>query len=252
MGLTDTNSGVMSACVCKVLCVGDPVMKVLPLFAVVYCSGVILILANAPQGPWTNGQTFWMNWGALALIGMFAMSAACATIRKVPETYRFSFVAVLVMVAAAGWTYRDNITKTVISVVADAAPLAAVADTSWSTALPRRWDGHFRANALVNGTTIDMLVDTGASVVLLRHIDAANSGIDMASLEFNVPILTANGKSHVASIILPEVNIGGVSVKNVDAAVAEPGQLHASLLGMSFLGEIEEAVIRKDRLILRN
>ena len=227
-------------------------MKVLPLFAIVYCSGVILIMSNAPQGPWTNGQTIWMIWGAIALAGMFALGVTCSIIRKVPETYRFSFAAVLVLAIAAGWTYRNHISETVVGFLGDANPIAAVADTSWSTALPRRWDGHFRANANVQGTSIDMLVDTGASVVLLRHIDAARAGIDMASLTFDVPILTANGQSHVASIILPEINIGGVMVKNVEAAVAEPGQLHASLLGMSFLGEIEEAVIRKDRLILRN
>lgn len=227
-------------------------MKILPLFAVVYCSGVILILANAPQGPWTNGQTIWINWGAIALIAMFAIGSTLTIIRKVPETYRFSMVAILVMVMAAGWTYRDNIAKTVVGFVADTSPIAAVADASLSTALPRRWDGHFRAGAQVNDSTIDMLVDTGASVVLLRYADAQSAGIDMSSLQFNVPILTANGKSHVASITLPEVNIGGVAVKNVEAAVAEPGMLHASLLGMSFLGEIEEAVIRKDRLILRN
>ena len=88
--------------------------------------------------------------------------------------------------------------------------------------------------------------------MLIRHEDAIAAGVDITTLKFNVPILTANGKSHVASLTLPEINIGGVTVKNVDAAVAEPGQLHASLLGMSYLGEIEEAVIRKDRLILRN
>ena len=92
-------------------------MRVLPLFAVVYCSGVLMILAGAPQGPWTNGQTIWMNWGALALGGLFLASFAIESIRKVPENYRFSVVAILVMLAAAGWTYRSNITDTVMGIV---------------------------------------------------------------------------------------------------------------------------------------
>ena len=146
-------------------------MRVLPLFAVVYCSGVLMILAGAPQGPWTNGQTIWMNWGAMALGGLFLVSFAIDSIRKVPETYRFSVAAILVMLAAAGWTYRSNITDTVMGIVVGNAPVAAVADAAPSTALPRRWDGHFRAAARVNNGTIDMLVDTGASVVLLRHED---------------------------------------------------------------------------------
>ncbi len=227
-------------------------MKALPLFAVVYCSGVILILADAPQGPWTNGQTIWMNWGACALVAFVTVTLIYTIIRKVPETYRFSFVAIMLMLAAAGWTYRGEIAQTTMRLMTDDSKVAALADTTLVTALPRRWDGHFRADAMVNGNSVNMLVDTGASVVLLRHEDAVVLGLDIDALKFDVPILTANGKSHVASITLPLIDIGGVVVQNVDAAVAEPGQLHASLLGMSYLGEIEEAVIRKDRLILRN
>ena len=97
-----------------------------------------------------------------------------------------------------------------------------------------------------------MLVDTGASVVLLTYEDAVAAGIAVETLDFDVPILTANGRGYVASITLGEVSISGVSAKNIRGAIAQPGQLHASLLGMSFLGAIEEAAIRKDRLILTN
>lgn len=227
-------------------------MKVLPLFAVVYCAGVLMILASAPQGPWNYGQTIWLNWGAGALLAMFLTSSLITGIRKVPENYRFSVFAVAIMLAAAGWTYRTEIKQNFMDLAIGQSTVAAVADAGLSTALPRRWDGHFRAAARVNDGTVDMLVDTGASIVLLRHKDAIAVGIDVNALKFDVPILTANGKSHVASITLPAVNIDGVEVREVAAAVAEPGMLHASLLGMSFLGEIEEAVIRKDRLILKN
>ena len=227
-------------------------MKVLPLVAVVYCVGVLMILAGAPQGPWNDGQTFWMNWGAAVLLAIVSTNLIVTALRKVPENYRFSVVAVLVMIGFAGWTFRGEISQTVMNVVVQQSPLAAVADAAPSAALPRRWDGHFRAPAFINGGSIEMLVDTGASVVLLRHKDALGAGIDMEKLKFDVPILTANGKSFVASITLPEVNIGGVIVQNVDAAVAQPDQLHASLLGMSYLSEIEEVIIRKDSLILRN
>ena len=141
-----------------------------------------------------------------------------------------------------------------VSVIEPSTPnteIAAVADVQSSDVM-RAYDGHFRATADVNGGDIEMLVDTGASIVLLTHKDAVKIGVDMDALTFNVPVLTANGKSHVAAVTLDVVSIGDVAVENVRAAVAEPGMLHASLLGMSFIGEIEEAVIRKDRLILRN
>jgi len=74
----------------------------------------------------------------------------------------------------------------------------------------------------------------------------------MNNLTFDLPILTANGRGYVASVTLPQVRVGDVVVNNVRAAVASEGQLHASLLGMSFLGEIDEAIIRKNEMILRN
>lgn len=227
-------------------------MKALPLFAIIYCGGVLLITASAPQGPWTIGQQIWINWGGLSLMALFAYSIFAATIEQLPEKYRFAFAAIVVMVLGTAWAYRGEITDKVVELVVDTTRVAAVADTQPTAALARRWDGHFRAKAAINDGTVEMLVDTGASVVLLRFEDAVSAGVDMSDLVFNVPILTANGKSHVAAITLDEVSIGGVLVSGVEAAVAEPGQLHASLLGMSFLGEIEEAVIRKDRLILRN
>jgi len=131
------------------------------------------------------------------------------------------------------------------------------ANEAWTTTqltadVPRHWDGHFRAAASVNGRTVEMIVDTGASLVLLTYEDALMAGVDTGALNFNVPILTANGRSHVATLEIAKIDIGGVIVEDVEAAVAERGMLHASLLGMSFLGAIEEAVIRKDRLILKN
>lgn len=131
-------------------------------------------------------------------------------------------------------------------------PIVAVASTGATSDVPRESDGHFRAATIINGHAVEMLVDTGASVVLLTYKDALLAGIDIGALNFNVPVLTANGRSHVATFTVDEIAVGSVIVKNIRGAVAEKGQLHASLLGMSFLGAIEEAVIRKDRLILRN
>jgi len=138
------------------------------------------------------------------------------------------------------------------STVARHAAVATLSTGPVSSDVMLGWDGHFRADATLNGRVVKMLVDTGASLVLLTDHDARAAGIAVDSLDFDLPILTANGRGHVASITLPVLSVGDVVVRRVRAAVAAPGQLHASLLGMSFLGEIDEAVIRRDRLILRN
>jgi len=122
-----------------------------------------------------------------------------------------------------------------------------------SAAVERGNDGHFRANALINGSgTVEMLVDTGASVVLLSYEHAEILNLNVASLDFDVPIITASGRSAVALVELNSVNVGGVTLNGIRAAVSKPGELKSSLLGMSYLGELKEVVLRGDEMILRN
>ena len=97
-----------------------------------------------------------------------------------------------------------------------------------------------------------MLIDTGASIVLLSHEDALAAGLDPDNLNYSMPVTTANGRSYVAPVTLASVSIGAVGLDRVKAAVAEKGRLHSSLLGMSFLGRLQETSLRRDTMILRN
>jgi clan AA aspartic protease (TIGR02281 family) len=130
-------------------------------------------------------------------------------------------------------------------------PLAAMATAPMEATLNRAWDGHFRTVAKIDGGDVGVLVDTGASLTLLRYDDAMRAGVDPASLKFNIPLTTASGRSNIALFQISQIRIGGVVVRNVEGAVARPGELHNSLLGMSFLERLSEAVIRKDEMILR-
>ena len=62
----------------------------------------------------------------------------------------------------------------------------------------KRLDGHFTANAEVNGKAIAMIVDTGASTIVLSPEDAKKVGIDVSKLSYSVPVLTANGRTGAA------------------------------------------------------
>lgn len=130
-------------------------------------------------------------------------------------------------------------------------PYAAVATAPLEATLNRAWDGHFRTIARIDDADIGVLVDTGASLILLRHDDALRAGVDPSLLDFNIPLTTASGRSYVARFQFSQVRIGGVVVRNVRGAVAQPGALHNSLLGMSFLEQLSETVIRKEAMILR-
>ena len=111
-------------------------------------------------------------------------------------------------------------------------------------------DGHYWAEANVNGRWIRLLVDTGASAVALTAIDAQRLGIDLDSLDYSHPVNTAGGRTLAAQIRLDEVTVAGARVKNVDALVVRDG-LTTSLLGMTYLGRLSRFEATKTALILR-
>jgi aspartyl protease family protein len=131
-------------------------------------------------------------------------------------------------------------------------PSVALATADGAAELRRAWDGHYRAEAEVNGVRMQLIVDTGASLVLLPFEEVRGLGIDPDTLRFSLPVTTANGATRVAPVRLSSVKIGPIAVFDVPAAVAAPGRLAVPLLGMSFLDRLSEVSFRSDRLILRN
>lgn len=121
-----------------------------------------------------------------------------------------------------------------------------------SVRVRRHWNGHFIAKAQVNGKVVSMIVDTGASTVVLRPEDAKSAGINTARLNYTVPIQTANGRAFAARVRLDRVMIGPVALGDVEALIAMPGSLHQSLLGMSFLNRLRSYEFSGDFLILRS
>ncbi len=131
-------------------------------------------------------------------------------------------------------------------------PIAALATVNAPEAqLDRAWDGHFRAIAQIEGVDVGLMVDTGASIVLLRYDDAMRIGVDPMKLDFSIPLTTAGGRSYVAPFVFDTIQIGDVIVHNVEGAIAQRRTLHSSLLGMSYLEQLSETVIRSNEMIFR-
>jgi aspartyl protease family protein len=111
--------------------------------------------------------------------------------------------------------------------------------------------GHFFVEPIVNGTRLRMMVDTGASLVVLSREDARQIGISPAPADFTVRVATANGAVWVAPVVLKEVAIGEVAVRNVPAAVFPDNKLQVGLLGMSFLSKLSHFEVGGGRLVLK-
>lgn len=110
--------------------------------------------------------------------------------------------------------------------------------------------GHFHATAHISGRPIRVLVDTGATTVALRWEDALAAGLHIRESDFTIPVNTANGVTYVAPLTIDRLSLGGIEVRNVQAAVTRPGALHITLLGMSFLKKLERVDFRGRTLVL--
>jgi clan AA aspartic protease (TIGR02281 family) len=118
-------------------------------------------------------------------------------------------------------------------------------------AATRGRNGHFVFDAEVDGFTIPMMFDTGASFVTLRAEDAARAGIDGGSLNYSVRVRTANGITDAAPISIDLLRIGGITRRNVAALVTRRGRLAVSLLGQSFLTRVAGYHVDGDSIVLR-
>ena len=114
--------------------------------------------------------------------------------------------------------------------------------------LPADRGGHFRTAGSINGTRVNFLVDTGATLVSMGRSDARRAGIDYTAGNRSMA-QTANGITAIWLVRINTLKIGDIVLHNVEAAVHDH-DLPVTLLGMSALGRME---LRNDgrRLIMR-
>ncbi len=178
--------------------------------------------------------------------GAFSRRQRFSTIVANVAVWAGIFVAALV-----GYTYREDIKGVAAQVFGELSPTSAVVDSRNGTATFRRGgDGHFLVASTVNGSQMPLLFDTGASAVVLSYADARRAGIDVAGLNFDTPVTTANGTGRAAMVTIEEMDIGGIKRRNVPAFVADRGALNGSLLGMTFLSTLSRYSVAGDKLEL--
>jgi aspartyl protease family protein len=159
-----------------------------------------------------------------------------------------------------GYSFRDEVRIVGHRVLGELVPpgeaisvydRSSTATGDQSVRLRRRPDGHFIARMEVNGVTMTMLVDTGASTVVLKPADARLAGVDVDRLTYTVPVNTANGTAFAAAVRLKRLAVGNIVMEGVEALVAKPGALNESLLGMTFLTRLRSYEFSGEFLTLR-
>lgn len=115
--------------------------------------------------------------------------------------------------------------------------------------LRRQADGHFYADAQINGTSVRMLIDTGASGIALTRDDARKAGIGVSIGMPNVVGQGAGGAVKGEYVTLDRITLGGESARDVPAVVLDGGG--QSLLGQSFLQQFASVEIKGETMVLR-
>jgi len=140
-----------------------------------------------------------------------------------------SLLGVQVPTARVGVGERDG----------QAGPLSGTGSAGRTVELKAGAYGHFHAHAEINGQSISVMVDTGASIVALTFDDARAAGLYVRDSDFTHRVSTANGFARIAPVTI-----------DVSGAVMEQGKLGTTLLGMSFLSRLQRVDIRSGMLVL--
>src|SRR5262245_17469800 len=185
---------------------------------------------------------------ALALIAMIAIILFRQQFSHVLRSaVIWAFIALALIL---GYTYRFELRDVSERVLAEFLPGRA-ASKGRTVEIARGAGGGFSVVTQVNGARVAMVLDTGASAVVLTQEAAKAAGLPLEVLNYSVTVDTANGRARAAPVTLERVSIGNIAERSVPALVAQGGQLRTSLLGMTFLNRLESWEVRGDKLMMR-
>jgi aspartyl protease family protein len=165
------------------------------------------------------------------------------------------FWAMIALVLALAYSYRyelELVSERLLSELLVSRPVTTTSNGTGATVqVARTRGGDFTVQAQVNGASVNMLVDTGASSVVLTQEAAKAANLPLDLLKYDVPIETASGRTRAAAVVIDRVSVGGIVERRVPALVSAPGDLKTSLLGMTFLNRLQSFEVSGGRLMLR-
>lgn len=122
-----------------------------------------------------------------------------------------------------------------------------MSDGALELQLQRNRQGHYVLSGLINGSAATLLLDTGATDVVIPADLASQAGLERGAA---MQAMTANGLVTVYNTRIPELQMGDIRLYDVRASINPAMQGDIVLLGMSALRHIEFTQ-RGDTLTLR-
>jgi aspartyl protease family protein len=222
--------------------------------AVLLAASLIVLRPDGAGTSTADLQSLAVKLGALVLGGAILLA-----LMRQDFVRSLTFVmawAVIGLAIAVVYTWRGDLASAGRKLVAEVTPRATemigmVRPVGPTFEVVKGRGGEMTVRTTVNEAEIVMVLDTGASRVVLTHEAARAAGLPMVMLDYDVVVETANGRARAAAVILDRLAIGPIVERKVPALVAPAGQLKVSLLGMTFLSRLESWEMRDGRMILR-
>ncbi len=219
---------------------------------------LILLVANNDSGSTLGigndkfGRAVYLSvWGLVLAAGLVGSRRVLGDVAR-----NLAVWMLVILLLVAGYQYRYELKDVAYRITAGfvpGSPISAIDENGRNTVtLQKLENGHFGARAAVNGATVSMIVDTGATRTVLTTADARSAGIDTGTLDYNIPVMTANGPAQAASVTADDLSVGTIKRRHMQILVASPGSLDQSLLGMNFISSLSSFDMRGNRMILRD
>ncbi len=227
-------------------------MQRLLIILLVVLASVLLLIAQRDDGFASLNDVDYASLAFKVVLLVVVGSALLTLFReRFSSALRSALIwVVIALLLAIGYTYRYELQAVSDRVMAELVP-GHVATSGHTVLIARSSGGGFSIAAQINGARVTLALDTGASSVVLTQEAAKAAGLPVEVLTYTVNVETANGRARAAPVTLDRVAIGSIVERAVPALVAQPGQLHTSLLGMSFLSRLESLQVRGDQLEMR-
>lgn len=214
-------------------------------------AGVVAALAHAFPEAVRTGD----DWARVARAAGVVVLIAAGMVRggSVLRPQHLKYAAIwagVIAVLALGFAYRGELGGVVQHLQLAFSAGDPVATAPHELVVPQDTDGGYTLVARVNGQRVRFAIDTGASDTVLSPDDARRIGVDMNRLRYVVESETANGKGYGAPYVAERFEVGPLVLADFKLTVNQ-APLSTSLLGMSFLGQLESFHFEDHRLILR-
>lgn len=213
--------------------------------------GVLLLVLHLflPSGLFERGDGSGLVRALIILLAVGGAVALFGRARRSELARSAALWGLIIAILVLGYTFRRELGFVSDRVTASFVPERGYQDGD-GMVFERGPGGHFHIDALVDGTSVRFLVDTGATDVVLSPDDAARLGLALDRRDFTRPYSTANGIVFGAPIQLDQIAVGPIVVRDVRASV-NGAVMDRSLLGMSFLNRLRGFEVTGDRLILK-